>query len=154
MGNRFVNFLEPVFHGGHSGHGEKEHLLPPIVVSALALTAVAIGVSFAIAKYGRGKSIPSVAPSDVSLWTKAARRDLLQDEINETLFMRPGQELTKALAVVDEKVIDGAVRGVGSITLDIASGVRKTQTGFVRSYALWIVVGAVGILAAIAVMSL
>lgn len=155
MGDRFIKFLEPVFHSaGHSGHGEKEHLLPPIVVSALALTAVAIGVSIAIAKYGRGKSIPSIAPSDVTIWTKAARRDLLQDEINETLFMRPGQELTKALAVIDEKVIDGAVRGVGSVTLDVASGVRKTQTGFVRSYALWIVVGAVGILAAIAVMSL
>ena len=157
MGDRFINFLAPLFHtgdSGHSGHGEKEHLLPPIVVSALALTAVAIGVSIAIAKYGRGKAIPAVAPSDVSLWTKVARRDLLQDEFNETLFMRPGQELTKALAVIDEKVIDGAVRGVGSITLDVASGVRKTQTGFVRSYALWIIVGAVGILAAIAVMSL
>jgi len=157
MGDRFINFLAPLFHAGdsgHSGHGEKEHLLPPIVVSALALTAVAIGVSIAIAKYGRGKAIPAVAPSDVSLWTKVARRDLLQDEFNETLFMRPGQELTKALAVIDEKVIDGAVRGVGSITLDVASGVRKTQTGFVRSYALWIIVGAVGILGAIAVMSL
>jgi NADH-quinone oxidoreductase subunit L len=154
MGDRFINFLAPLFHAGDSGHGEKEHLLPPIVVSALALTAVAIGVSIAIAKYGRGKAIPSVAPSDVSLWTKVARRDLLQDDFNEKLFMRPGQELTKALAVIDEKVIDGAVRGVGSITLDVASGVRKTQTGFVRSYALWIIVGAVGILAAIAVMSL
>ena len=154
MGDRFINFLAPLFHAGDSSHGEKEHLLPPIVVSALALTAVAIGVSIAIAKYGRGKAIPAVAPSDVSLWTKVARRDLLQDDFNETLFMRPGQKLTKALAVIDEKVIDGAVRGVGSITLDVASGVRKTQTGFVRSYALWIIVGAVGILAAIAVMSL
>lgn len=154
MGDRFINFLNPVFHAGHSGHGEKEHLLPPIVVSALALTAVAIGVSIAVAKYGRGKAIPAIAPSDVSIWTKVARRDLLQDEINETLFMRPGQELTKALAMVDDKVIDGAVRGVGSLTLDVASGVRKTQTGFVRSYALWIIVGAVAILAAIAVMSL
>ena len=154
LGDRFINFLNPVFHSDHSGYGEKEHLLPPIVVSALALTAVAIGVSIAIAKYGRGKSIPSVAPSEVSIWTKVARRDLLQDELNETLFMRPGQELTKALAIVDEKVIDGAVRGVGSLTLDVASGVRKTQTGFVRSYALWVIVGAVAILATIAVMSL
>ena len=151
MGDRFVSFLEPVF---HSEHGEKAHLLPPIVVSAMALTVVAVGVSIAIAKYGPRKSIPVVAPNDVSIWTKIARRDLLQDEINETLFMRPGQELTKALAIVDEKVIDGAVRGVGSVTLDIASGVRKTQTGFVRSYALWIVIGVVGILATIAVITL
>ena len=154
MGDRFVKFLEPVFHSEHGGHGEKAHLLPPIVVSALALTAVAIGVSIAIAKYGRGKEIPTVAPSDVSVWTKVARRDLLQDDLNEALFMRPGQELTKALAIVDEKVIDGAVRGVGSLTLDVASGVRKTQTGFVRSYALWIVVGALAILAAITLVTL
>ena len=157
LGDRFINFLNPVFHsahGGEGGHGESEHLLPPNVVSGLALAAVAIGVSIAIAKYGRGKSIPATAPSEVSVWTKIARRDLLQDEINETLFMRPGQELTKALALVDDKVIDGAVRGVGSLTLDVASGVRRTQTGFVRSYALWVIVGALGILAAIAVMSL
>ncbi|MEY4623908.1 MAG: hypothetical protein RLZZ07_538, partial [Actinomycetota bacterium] len=38
--------------------------------------------------------------------------------------------------------------------LDVASGVRKTQTGFVRSYALWIVVGAVAILAAITLVTL
>ncbi len=157
LGDRFVNFLAPVFHSGDSalaGHGEKEHLLPPIVVSALALTAVAIGVAIALGKYGRGKTIPTTAPSDVSIWTKVARRDLLQDEFNEALFMRPGQELTKALAVVDEKVIDGAVRGIGSLTIDVASGVRKTQTGFVRSYALWVIVGALSILAVIAVMSL
>ena len=155
MGDRFVKFLEPVFHSEHGGgHGEEEHLLSPIVVSGLALAAVAIGVSIAIAKYGRGKEIPTVAPSDVSIWTKVARRDLLQDDINETLFMRPGQELTKALAIVDEKVIDGAVRGVGSLTLDVASGVRKTQTGFVRSYALWIIVGALAILAAITLVTL
>ena len=155
MGDRFIKFLEPVFHSEHGeGHGEKAHLLPPIVVSALALTAVAIGVSIAIAKYGRGKAIPTVAPSDVSVWTKVARRDLLQDELNEALFMRPGQELTKALAIVDDKFIDGAVRGVGSLTLDVASGVRKTQTGFVRSYALWIVIGAVAILAAITLVTL
>ena len=153
MGERFVNFLNPVFHADH-GHGEKEHLLPPIVVSFLALAVVVLGVGIAIAKYGRGKSIPRLAPSDVSIWTKAARRDLLQDDINEALFMRPGQELTKALAVVDDKVIDGAVRGVGSLTLDVASGVRRTQTGFVRSYALWIILGALGILVAIAVISL
>ena len=155
MGDRFVKFLEPVFHSEHGGgHGEEEHLLSPIVVSGLALAAVAIGVSIAIAKYGRGKEIPTVAPSNVSIWTKVARRDLLQDDINETLFMRPGQELTKALAIVDEKVIDGAVRGVGSLTLDVASGVRKTQTGFVRSYALWIIVGALAILAAITLVTL
>ena len=155
MGDRFVKFLEPVFHSEHGGgHGEEEHFLSPIVVSGLALAAVAIGVSIAIAKYGRGKEIPTVAPSDVTIWTKVARRDLLQDEINETLFMRPGQELTKALAIVDEKVIDGAVRGVGSLTLDVASGVRKTQTGFVRSYALWIIVGALAILVAITLVTL
>ena len=151
QGDRLVNFLSPVLNHEHEHEG---HLLDPIVVSGLALAAVAIGISIAIAKYGRGKEIPEVAPTEVSIWTKVARRDLLQDDLNEALFMRPGQELTKALALVDEKVIDGAVRGVGSLTLDVASGVRRTQTGFVRSYALWIIVGTLAILAAIAVISL
>ena len=67
--------------------------------------------------------------------------------------MRPGQALTRTLVKVDEAVIDGAVRGVGRLTLGSGNVLRETQTGFVRSYALWILIGAVGLVAAIWVVT-
>ena len=150
-GDRLKNFLAPVVDKEH--HEHETHLLEPIVVTGLAMSAVAIGISFAFAKYGR-KAIPESAPTDVTVWTKIARRDLLQDDFNESVFMRPGQSLTRTLTFLDKRVVDGAVSGVGAMTLRLAGDLRKTQSGYVRSYALLILLGAVSILTAILVVSL
>lgn len=150
-GDRLKNFLAPVVDKEH--HEHETHLLEPIVVTGLAMSAVAIGISFAFAKYGR-KAIPESAPTDVTVWTKIVRRDLLQDDFNESVFMRPGQTLTRTLAFLDKRVVDGAVSGVGAMTLRLAGDLRKTQSGYVRSYALLILLGAVAILTAILVVSL
>ena len=148
-GKAIVKWLAPVVDKDHHEHVE---FLPPIVVTTLAIVAVLIGVSIALLKY-RGEQSDS-APSDVSIWTRFARRDLLQDDANEFLFMRPGQEVTKALVVTDERVIDGAVRGVAASAVGSARGLRKLQTGYVRNYALLILIGAAVILAAIWVVTI
>ena len=148
-GKAIVKWLAPVVDKDHHEHVE---FLPPIVVTTLAIAAVLIGVSVALLKY-RGEQSDS-APSDVSIWTRFARRDLLQDDANEFLFMRPGQEVTKALVVTDERVIDGAVRGVAASAVGSARGLRKLQTGYVRNYALLILIGAAVILAAIWVVTI
>ena len=150
-GDRLKNFLAPVVDKEH--HEHETELLAPIVVTGLAMFAVAIGISIAFAKYGR-KTIPASAPTDVTVWTKVARRDLLQDDFNESVFMRPGQSLTRVLAFLDKRVVDGAVSGVGAMTLRLAGDLRKTQTGYVRSYALLILLGTVAILTAILVVTL
>ena len=150
-GDRLKNFLAPVVDKEH--HEHETELLAPIVVTGLAMFAVAIGISIAFAKYGR-KTIPASAPTDVTVWTRVARRDLLQDDFNESVFMRPGQSLTRVLAFLDKRVVDGAVSGVGAMTLRLAGDLRKTQTGYVRSYALLILLGTVAILTAILVVTL
>ena len=147
-GSALKNWLEPLF----EHHGEHEELLAPIVVSGMALVAVVIGVAIAVLKYQLSE-VDNVAPEDVSIFTRIARRDLLQDDINEALFMRPGQALTSALVKVDDSVVDGAVRGVGKMALGSGSTLRKTQTGFVRSYAVLILIGAAMLIAAIWVVT-
>ena len=144
-GDALVNWLYPLF-AHHEEH--EQHLLEPIVVSGLALTMVAIGVAIAFVKYSRN-SVASVAPENVSVFTKIARQDLMQDRFNEALFMRPGQVLTTTLVAADEAVIDGTVRGVGQIAMGSGSALRGLQSGFVRSYAALILVGAVALVAAI-----
>jgi NADH-quinone oxidoreductase subunit L len=147
-GNRFVTWLEPVV---NSGHHEHEELLQPVVVTSLALAAVVIGVSIAILKY---RAVPAVAPEEVSVFTKIARRDLLQDDVNEALLMRPGQRLTNFLVRFDYGAIDGLVRSVARTITGASREMRLTQTGYVRSYAFWIVLGALALLLSIFVVTL
>ena len=141
-GEALVHWLEPVV-AAHE-HGEHSELLPPIVVSGIALTIVLIGISIAVMMYVR-RPVADVAPENVSPLTRIVRQDLLQDAANEAIFMRPGQALTKTLIAVDEKVIDGAVHGVGAMAIGSGAGLRKTQTGYVRSYSALILVGAAAI---------
>jgi len=148
-GKAIVKWLAPVVDKDHHEHTE---FLPPIVVTTLAVVAVIIGVSIASFKY-RGE-LSDRAPSEVSILTRVTRRDLLQDDANEFLFMRPGQKLTQLLVKTDESVIDGAVRAVGSSALGSARGMRKLQTGYVRNYALLILIGALVALFAALVVTL
>ena len=85
--------------------------------------------------------------------TRLARNDLGQDLFNEAIFMRPGQALTQGLVIVDEKVIDGAVHGIGAMAVGSGATLRRTQSGYVRSYAALILVGALVLLAAIWVVT-
>jgi NADH-quinone oxidoreductase subunit L len=149
-GDALVHWLEPVV-AAHE-HGEHSELLPPIVVSGIALTIVLIGISIAVMMYVR-RPVEDVAPEDVSVLTRIVRQDLLQDAANEAIFMRPGQALTKTLIAVDEKVIDGAVHGVGAIAIGSGSELRKSQTGYVRSYSALILVGAAAIVLGIWVIT-
>ena len=144
-GEALVHWLEPLFEA-HEGHGPE--ILPPVVISLMALTVVIIGAALAWFKYGRG-TVADTAPTDVSIFTRIARRDLLQDDFNESVFMRPGQALTRLLVKTDDVVVDGTVRGVAAAALASGSSLRSTQTGFVRSYAALIVIGAVVLIAAI-----
>jgi len=149
-GDALANWLNPVF--GEHGEGHEEHLFEPIVVSGMALVAVAIGVAIAIMKYQLSE-VDSVAPQNVSIFTRIARKDLMQDSFNEAVFMRPGQKLTSLLVRGDESVVDGAVRGIGRTALGAGAVLRKTQTGFARSYAALILIGAIALIAGIWVVT-
>jgi NADH-quinone oxidoreductase subunit L len=147
-GDWLVHWLEPVVNPLKVHH---EELLPPIVVSMIAVAVVLIGVGAAILKY-RGEQSDK-APEQVSVFTKAARKDLFQDSFNEAAFMRPGQSLVKNLLNIDYLIIDGLVRGVGSVSLSAGNKLRVIQNGYVRSYALLMVIGAVALIATIWVVT-
>jgi NADH-quinone oxidoreductase subunit L len=148
QGEALVHWLSPLF----AKKAEYDELMPHSVVTVLAITAVIIGVTAALMKY-QFKSVDSVAPTDVSLATRLARNDLGQDVVNEAFFMRPGQVLTEAIVAIDEKVVDGAVRGIGAMTVGSGATLRRTQSGYVRSYAALILLGALVLLAGIWVVT-
>ena len=134
LGGRLQTWLEPVV-GSH----EAEHVVPPWVTTVLALAAVAVGVLIAYRRYAAG--VPRTAPQDVSALTVAARRDLYGDAVNEAVFMRGGQQITRAMVAVDDTAIDGSVSGAMAGVRRIADALRGLQTGYARSYALSMLAG-------------
>lgn len=115
---------------------------PPIAVPiliAMTLITVAAGVAIAVMLYWR--QVASTAPNDVSIFTKAARKDLYGDAINEAVFMRGGQKVVSATKVFDNSVVEGFVQFISRLTLGISNLVRSSQTGYTRNYALAMLLG-------------
>ncbi|MEX5720618.1 NADH-quinone oxidoreductase subunit L [Geodermatophilus maliterrae] len=131
-------WLAPVF----GAPEEAAHVVAPAVVGIVVTAVMLVGVLAAWLFVGR-REIPVVAPSRVSPVTRAARKALYADTVNESLFMRPGQWLTRALVWVDNRGVDGAVNGLAATLGGSSSRLGRAQTGFVRSYALGMLGGAV-----------
>ena len=136
MGSSLVNWLQPVVNANNATGGKE--LMKPLVVSLLALVVVLFGAGYAIVKY---RTVPEIAPEQVSVFTKAARKDLYQDVFNDAVLVKPGTALTAGLVATDHNVIDGGVRVVGWVISEVSDVLRKIQNGYVRSYALTMLVG-------------
>jgi len=130
-------WLEPVF----GPEPEVDHVVAPIVVSIVTTLVVALGIAAAWFFVAR-REVPVRPPADVSPVIKAARANLYGDAFNESVFMRPGQWLTRAMVYVDNRGVDGAVNGLAAGLGGSSGRLRRTQTGFVRSYALGMLGGA------------
>jgi NADH-quinone oxidoreductase subunit L len=70
------------------------------------------------------------------------------DAFNEAVFEKPGKWLTRALVYVDSKGVDGVVNGLAAGVGGGSGRLRRLQTGFVRSYALTMLLGGVLVLGA------
>jgi NADH-quinone oxidoreductase subunit L len=135
LGDRLAHWLGPV-----TGFVPPE----PAVFSAAgiaALVLVAAGIALAWAMYGR-RPVPVVAPA-AGPAVVAARKDLYGDAFNESVLMRPGQWLTRLSVYFDNRGVDGLVNTLAAAVGGTSGRMRRLQTGFVRSYALSMFVGAV-----------
>ncbi|MEU0921166.1 NADH-quinone oxidoreductase subunit L [Streptomyces cyaneofuscatus] len=145
IGDRFVNWLEPVT-GYEHGHSP----LSVATVTGATVVALVIGVAIAWGMYGR-KPVPAVAPRG-SLLTRAARRDLLQDDFNHVVLVRGGEHLTRSLVYVDHSLVDGVVNGTAASVGGLSGRLRKLQNGYARSYAVSMFGGAAVVIAATLLM--
>ncbi|MFD7903431.1 NADH-quinone oxidoreductase subunit L [Kitasatospora sp. NPDC059747] len=129
LNDSFLTWLEPV-----TGHAEGNSPLTSLTVTLLTTACMLAGVGLAYAMYGRG-SVPVVPPVGSPL-TRAARRDLLQDDFNHAVLVRPGSALAATLVYFDSRGLDGFVNGLAATIGGISGRLRRVQNGFVRSYAL------------------
>ncbi|WP_168583863.1 NADH-quinone oxidoreductase subunit L [Gephyromycinifex aptenodytis] len=136
----FPRWLEPVT--GHAVHHEP--VLPVMVIQLSVFVLVLAGVALAWMMYGRDE-VARVAPRG-SLITQVARRDFFQDDVNQGVFVGPGLAAAGGLAYADENGLDSGFTGFGSAIAGASGAVRRLQNGFVRSYALTMLIGIVAIL--------
>ncbi|MFZ4264112.1 NADH-quinone oxidoreductase subunit L [Streptomyces arboris] len=145
IGDRFVNWLEPV-----TGYDHGHSPLSAATVTAATVVALVVGVGIAWTMYGR-KPVPVLAPRG-SLLTRAARRDLLQDDFNHVVLVRGGEHLTRSLVYVDHSLVDGVVNGTAASVGGLSGRLRKLQNGYARSYAVSMFGGAAVVIAATLLM--
>ncbi|MGV9298556.1 MULTISPECIES: NADH-quinone oxidoreductase subunit L [Amycolatopsis] len=146
LGNRFVDWLSPVV----GQFEEAEHTpIPSWTVPAATLVLAALGVLLAVWLFRPSRDVPVERPERVAWPVRAARKDLYGNALNETLVARPGTWLARALVYVDNRGVDGAVNGLAAALGGGSGRLRRTQTGFVRSYALSMLGGTFLLLAAL-----
>lgn len=128
-------WLEPV-----TGFETRELAVPAVVLEAITLVVVLIGAGIAIAMYRR--SVAVEAPKG-NVLVRAARNSMYDDAINDTIAVRPTYWLSRSLVWADRSVIDGIVGGSAAFVGGLSGRMRRLQSGFVRSYALAMLGGAV-----------
>ena len=155
IGTAFAGYLST------SSEGRLEHLLEPVhgavpegvaglAKPALFVIAVVIsltGLAVAWLLYGSGRVDWLALRDRLGSIPRLLANGWYVDRAYDLAFVQPGKAAaTFAATVVDGQVIDGAVNGVGSSVRRLAGVGRRLQTGFVRSYALFLFGGAVGVL--------
>lgn len=137
-GKRFEEWLAPV-----TGFVEPVLPFPKLLLEVMLISVVILGAAIAVWQY---RAVSPTAPTKVSVLTRAARADLYGDSFNESVLMRPGFSLSQAMARFDSQAVDGVVNAVGATTKFTSWRLRRLQTGYVRSYAMLVLVSAVVLL--------
>jgi NADH-quinone oxidoreductase subunit L len=135
----FSEFLSPVLGSGEVAGVENAHSLE-LTLSGVAMLAAITGLVVAWrmyaknAKEGKSEGIH-----------KLLNNKYYVDELYHAAVVAPLLWISRNVLwkVVDVGIIDGTVNGVASGTTAVGDTVRRVQSGNTRSYAVWILVGAV-----------
>jgi NADH-quinone oxidoreductase subunit L len=141
-GGRLAGFLEPVV--GAVDHGDGALSDAALIAISIALAVSAVAVAFWVWASGRvdWEAFPQRQP-ELAGWLANA---FYLNSLYAWLVEHPGKAFGRALTVVDDRVIDGAVNEVAGDVVDASGVAPRIQRGFVRSYALAFLLGAVALL--------
>jgi NADH-quinone oxidoreductase subunit L len=143
----FDRWLEPSFPNVHEQ--EPTSFFQGATLEVLAVILAVVGITVAYRLYRRGLDSPARDPLDEKLGGIAPvlGNAYYYDAGIARLVDGPLRAFARFLdRVVDTRIIDGTVDGVGRLVRGAARGLRHVQDGFVRRYALGIAFGAVALL--------
>jgi NADH-quinone oxidoreductase subunit L len=147
----FTKFLQPVFMGVEAVGVEAEAHSLELWLAVVAVVIASVGALAAYWLYlRRPEKAEGLAKSLKPAYTTLLNKYYV-DEIYAAVVVRPLVWISTVVLwkAADVAGIDGAVNGIAAGTTAIGDGVRHTQSGNTRSYAVWVVVGAIVIIAVI-----
>ncbi len=151
----FANFLGPVFGSAEGARAVSEgavgaHQLE-LILAVVAVASALIGLGVAFWLYIRQPGKPeSLAKSMKPVYNTLLNKYYV-DELYAAVVVKPLMWISTNVLwkIVDVAGIDGTVNGIASGATSIGDTVRHTQSGNTRSYAVWVVIGALVIIAVI-----
>jgi NADH-quinone oxidoreductase subunit L len=149
----FTKFLEPVFAGGATEAATAEaaaHALEvPLAIVAVITALIGLGVAWWL--YLKKPEKPAELAKSMSGPYKTLLHKYYVDELYAAVVVKPLMWFSTHVLwqTVDVQMIDGAVNGIAHGTSEVGDGVRHAQSGNTRSYAVWVVIGAIVVIAII-----
>jgi NADH-quinone oxidoreductase subunit L len=147
----FANFLAPVFAGGESAAAEAAAHALELPLAGVAILTAFIGFSVAFWLYIRQPGKPeALAKSMHGVYTTWLNKYYV-DELYAAVVVRPLVWISTNVLwkFVDVEVVDGTVNGIATGASALGDKVRHVQSGNTRSYAVWVVIGAIVVIAVI-----
>jgi NADH-quinone oxidoreductase subunit L len=149
----FTKFLEPVFGQGETSGVLLEGLARQIELGFAGIAVVTALIGFAVAFwfYLRQPGKPEQLAKSMKGVYATLLNKYYVDELYAAVVVKPLLWISTNFLwqTVDVAGIDGAVNGIADNAAAIGDAVRHTQSGNTRSYAVWVVVGALVVIAAI-----
>jgi NADH-quinone oxidoreductase subunit L len=136
-------FLEPVVGAAEEAHAGPSELVLTVVSVGVAL----LGLALAYLVYASGRIDWVALRARFGGAKRALQRGFYVDDLYGGVVVGPAKLGAAFTAyVVDSRVVDGAMNGIGRLVAATASVGRRVQTGLVRNYALAFLLGVVGLL--------
>lgn len=134
-------FLEPLF---PLHEGESVGWLTPVSV-AFGLGGIALAYLFYVVAPGIPESLASAFKGPYNL----IYNKYFVDELYDSAVVNPLVDGSRELLwrTADVRMIDGAVNGIGKTARGIGSLLRVPQSGYIRSYAAWVLAGSIIVIA-------
>ena len=142
--NVFGDFLAPVFGGGGEAHHE---VLLELAMMIVSLAIAFLGVYLAYSLYILDPRGAGVYAERFPRLYRLVENKYYIDEIYDALIVQPIRRLSVRLwKDFDDGFVDASVIGVGGLVRLAGAAARRLQTGYVKSYATAMLVGAVAII--------
>jgi len=148
----FEQFLEPslAVHAANAAAAEHGAALDPMIelgLTGASVAMAALGVAVAALMYLARVPDPAALTDALRTPYNWLRNKWYVDELYQAIIAHPGARLASFLAAFDLGVVDGAVNGVARLARGTGSLLRQTQNGYVRTYAVTMLIGAFAVLA-------
>jgi NADH-quinone oxidoreductase subunit L len=149
----FTSFLAPVFaspQGAEALNEAAAHQLE-IILAIVAVASALLGLGLAFWLYIRQPGKPEQIAKSMRPVYNTLLNKYYVDEFYAAVIIKPLMWISTNVLwkFVDVAGIDGTVNGIASGATSIGDTIRHTQSGNTRSYAVWVVIGAIVVIAVI-----